>query len=186
MIFSSAIFVFGFIPVLLLIYFICPKKLRNYVLLVFSLVFYGWDKPFYLVMLVTTVLINYLAALLIDKYRYKSLVIGTIVINVAILIYFKYYNFFITIINDVIKSEFSLINVILPIGISFYTFQTISYIIDVYKQDITVQKNPSLIPILKNFCIPRSQLRGWPTCRYFEPEKNTGRRGIRNFYASYG
>ena len=138
MTFSSLIFLTLFLPLFLLSYFVIKnRKYRNFVILIFSLLFYAWGEPVYIFLILFSILVNYLLALLIDKKREKKYLILAVAFNLGLLIYYKYTNFIIDIFNINIKE----LNVILPIGISFYTFQILSYIIDVYYKKVKVQKN---------------------------------------------
>lgn len=147
MVFSSAIFLFCFLPILLLIYFITPKKGKNYVLLLFSLIFYAFGGPKYLLVLSFVVLVDYVGARLIDRYRENARKILTVVIatNLAILVFYKYTMFFMENIGALFNVELDFFEVIMPIGISFYTFQSMSYVIDVYRREVGVQKNYLLL-----------------------------------------
>lgn len=146
MVFSSAIFLFGFLPLLLGLYFLAKDKYRNYVLLAFSLIFYGFGGPKLLVMMIAVVMIDYLAAILVDKYENtkirKLIMILTIVLNIGTLFYFKYTGFTVEIINRLSGLSIPVPHIVLPIGISFYTFQAMSYVIDVYRREVKAQKNP--------------------------------------------
>ena len=142
MVFSSTVFLFLFLPLVLLCYFIASEKVKNYILLIFSLIFYIFGGPKYLALLISIVLIDYIGAILIDKTNKKKLFfILTIVLNIGSLIYFKYTNFFIDNINSLFNTSIHFKKIVLPIGISFYTFQSMSYVIDVYKKKVEVQKN---------------------------------------------
>ena len=149
MLFSSLTFLFLFLPLLLVIYFIIPHKylkLRNLILLIFSLIFYAWGEPKYIVLMVLTVFISYIFGLLINHYNRKRLnklicLTISIILIVSSLIYFKYTNFFISNINNIFNINIPIKNIVLPIGISFYTFQILTYIIDLYRGKIVVQKN---------------------------------------------
>ncbi len=143
MIFSSITFLFFFLPIVLAIYYIVPKKIKNFILLVASLFFYFYSEPVYVLLMIFSIISTYIFGLLIDKYKKYSKVflIISICISVGILVYFKYTNFIIQNINLWLKNKIDFINVILPIGISFYTFQMISYNIDVYRGQAKVQKN---------------------------------------------
>lgn len=146
MVFSSAIFLFGFLPLLLGLYFLAKDKYRNYVLLAFSLIFYGFGGPKLLVMMIAVVMIDYLAAMLIDKYESKKvrniIMILTVVLNIGTLFYFKYTGFTVQVINRLAGLSIPVPHIVLPIGISFYTFQAMSYVIDVYRREVKAQKNP--------------------------------------------
>ncbi len=146
MVFSSQIFIFVFLPFTLLLYYISPKILRNYILLLASLFFYIWGGVNFLPLLLTSILINYTFGILISKFKNNvklsrfTLFIG-VILNLSMLFYFKYYDFTINNINTIFNLSLPLKNIILPIGISFFTFQGMSYIIDVYKKPDTVNKN---------------------------------------------
>lgn len=143
MIFSSITFLFFFLPVVLSIYYIVPRKLKNLVLLVASLFFYFYGEPIYVFLMIFSIISTYIFGLLIDKYKkYSKVFLAiSICISVGILVYFKYTNFIIQNINLWLKNKIDFIYIILPIGISFYTFQMISYNIDVYRGQAKVQKN---------------------------------------------
>lgn len=146
MVFSSITFLYIFLPIVCLLYLITKKELHNFILLVASIIFYAWGEPKYLSLMLITILINYIGAILIDKFKQKPTIskitlCSTIIINIGFLFYFKYFNFVVTNINTIFHSNFDLIHVIMPIGISFYTFQSLSYLIDVYRGEAKVQKD---------------------------------------------
>lgn len=146
MVFSSTIFLCVYLPLVLLGYYICPKKGRNLFLLIASLVFYAWGEPKYVFLMIFSILVNYIFGRLMDKNRgrqkrMKLLLVLSVVIDIGLLSVFKYTDFVITNINAIFGSSFDLLNIALPIGISFYTFQAMSYTIDVYRDDVRVQKN---------------------------------------------
>lgn len=145
MVFSSIPFIFLFLPIFALIYYIVPFKAKNYVLLVFSLVFYAWGEPVYIVLMLAVTLINYFAGLIIDRLddnsKRKLILVIAVVLSVSALGYFKYADFLINNLNAIFSLNIGNLNVRLPIGISFFTFQTLSYTIDLYKKDIEVEKN---------------------------------------------
>lgn len=133
-------------PLVLLGYYICPKKGRNLFLLIASLVFYAWGEPKYVFLMIFSILVNYIFGRLMDKNRgrqkrMKLLLVLSVVIDIGLLSVFKYTDFIITNVNAIFGSSFDLLNIALPIGISFYTFQAMSYTIDVYRNDVRVQKN---------------------------------------------
>ncbi|WP_066496769.1 MBOAT family O-acyltransferase [Abyssisolibacter fermentans] len=147
MVFSSLVFLFIFLPIVLLIYFLSPKKMKNIVLLIASLIFYAWGEPIYIFLMLFSSVVDYIHGLLIDKFRNndrkaKLVVLSSVIINLSLLSFFKYGSFFIDNINHLIGTNFTAPNLPLPIGISFYTFQTMSYTIDVYRKEAPVQKNP--------------------------------------------
>jgi alginate O-acetyltransferase complex protein AlgI len=146
MVFSSLLFLFIFLPIVILVYFISPRKYRNLILFISSLIFYAWGEPVYILAMLFSSLVDYTHGILIEKYRYKKVIpkivlISSIVINLSLLGFFKYYDFFIIEINSIFNTSFRVFNLPLPIGISFYTFQTMSYTIDVYRGKFPAQKN---------------------------------------------
>ena len=145
MIFSSITFLFYFLPISLLVYYMSPLKARNFILLLFSLLFYAWGEPKYIFLMLFSSVLDYILARVIDKYRGKMqskiALCCSVIVNLSLLFFFKYTNFFIGASNDVFKTSFDILNLTLPIGISFYTFQTMSYSIDVYRGDAPVQRN---------------------------------------------
>ncbi len=146
MIFSSLIFIFIFLPLTLTIYYTSPKKLRNFTLLVVSLIFYGWGEPVYISLMVFSIIFDYISTLLINKYRKqkklaKIIFINTLLVNIGILAFFKYFGFFIDNINILFGLNICIEKLPLPVGISFYTFQIISYVVDVYLNKVKVQKS---------------------------------------------
>ena len=148
MVFSSLLFLFRYLPFVLVLYFICPKKLRNLLLFVVSLIFYAWGEPVYVVLMIFSTLVDYTHGLLVAHYKAagntraaKLVVASSMIINLALLGFFKYYDFLAGTVNSLIGTTLPLTGVALPIGISFYTFQTMSYTIDVYRGDAEPQKN---------------------------------------------
>lgn len=143
MLFSSITFLFYFLPILLIIYFIVPKKFKNLVLFIFSLFFYFYGEPKYGFLLLLSCIINYIMGSLIDKHRKygKIFLIIALVYDIGSLLYFKYLDFFIENINNIFKSEIPLFHIIMPIGISFFTFQTVSYVVDIYNKKVEPSKS---------------------------------------------
>lgn len=148
MVFSSLIFLFRFLPIVLILYFLAPKKARNAVLFFSSLVFYAWGEPVYVVLMIFSTVVDYTHGWLVDsslkkgkRKRARYFVIESMVINLALLGFFKYADFFLSNINAVFHSDIPLLHVALPIGISFYTFQTMSYTVDIYRGQAKLQKN---------------------------------------------
>lgn len=139
MIFSSIPFLYYFLPITLLLYFITPKKHKNKTLLISSIFFYYYGEQKYIFLLLFSSVFNYYMSKMINQK--KSLLIFTLLINFALLFYFKYTNFFIENINKILNTNIKILQIGLPIGISFYTFQATSYIIDVYKKKIEPAKN---------------------------------------------
>lgn len=146
MVFSSLIFIFIFLPLVLISYYITPRRLRNTVILLASLLFYAWGEPIYIILIIISILINYLGALLIrahikNKDKSKFIFITLLLINISILFFFKYYGFAIECLGSIIGLDLKVKSISLPLGISFYTFQQISYIADIYMQKIKPQRN---------------------------------------------
>lgn len=141
MLFTSISFLYYFLPIVIILYFVLPKKMRNFVLFVASLIFYYYGEPKYIYLMLAEILVAYIGAILIDKYKKKSIFIITVAIHLLLLCIFKYTDFLIENINAIFNAKFSLLNLVLPIGISFYTFQILSYVIDVYNGKVKVQKN---------------------------------------------
>ncbi|OQB53717.1 MAG: Peptidoglycan O-acetyltransferase [Firmicutes bacterium ADurb.Bin146] len=147
MLFSSLTFLYFFIPLVIIAYFSVKNRIwRNVVLLIFSLIFYSWGEPKYLILLIISILIAYISGLLIDYYKNnpklsKLFLILCTVILLGFLFCYKYLNFFADNIDKIAETSFNLKTILLPIGISFYTFQILSYIIDLYRKQVNVQKN---------------------------------------------
>ena len=141
MLFTSISFLYYFLPTIIILYFITPTKYRNYILLIFSIIFYMYGEPKYVILMLVEILVAYFGALLIDKYKSKEIFLITIIIHIGLLCVFKYTDLFIGTINSIFKTNISFLNIALPIGISFYTFQILSYVIDVYRGKVKVQKN---------------------------------------------
>lgn len=149
MLFSSSIFLFGFLPLTLIIYFVFlrkTKKIKNYFLLLVSLIFYAWGEPKFIVMLLVSIVINWFYGLQIDKHikdkkRCKLILTLMVISNLTILLIFKYLGFLVTNLNLIFGSNLHVPLIALPIGISFFTFQAISYVVDVYRGNGSVQKN---------------------------------------------
>ncbi|MGJ9458133.1 MBOAT family O-acyltransferase [Oceanobacillus sp. CF4.6] len=142
MVFSSLIFLFVFLPILFIVYFIVPFALKNIILLIASLYFYAWGEPGYIFLMLFSIFMNYIFGLLIHyKHNKKTYAILAIIGNLTLLGYYKYSSFLIENVNATFNIEIANEPLPLPIGISFFTFQAMSYIIDVYRKDTTVQKS---------------------------------------------
>lgn len=143
MLFSSISFIYVFLPAVCFLYLITRKELHNPILLIASIIFYAWGEPRYLAIMLVTIMVNYLGALLIEKYPLKKKLTLTLTIaaNLGFLIYFKYFNFILGNINALLHTNIDFIKVVMPIGISFYTFQAMSYLIDVYRGECKAQKD---------------------------------------------
>lgn len=141
MIFSSIYFIYYFLIIFLILYFITPKKFKNYTLLLGSLFFYFYGDSKYIVLLLISSLVNYILGRLISKKNKKLFLIIGLIFNFGLLFYFKYFNFFLSNINSLFKTNINLFSIVLPLGISFYTFKNASYLIDVYKNRVKSEKN---------------------------------------------
>ena len=146
MVFSSLTFLFAYLPISLALYFIVPLKWRNLVLLLVSLFFYGWGEPVYILIMFASILIDYIHGLLVEKHRANDklarwFVAESMIFNLLLLGFFKYYDFFAANLSLIPGINIPQLGLPLPIGISFFTFQTMSYTIDVYRQDAPAQKN---------------------------------------------
>lgn len=167
MVFSCLSFLYLFLPLVLVLYYIAPNALKNYVLLFSSLVFYYIGEQRLLLLMLVSIAINYVFGLLVDIFRGKRiakvLLSIAVVINLSILGYYKYADFFISSINSAFGLSVSPLDITLPIGISFYTFQAMSYTIDVYRGDVRVAKNPCVVALYVAFF---PQLIAGPIVRY--------------------
>lgn len=171
MLFSSSVFLFLFLPIVLIVYYFILKKsrvLQNVFLLIVSLFFYAWGEPKFVLTMLLSIVMNYFFALIISmldsKQRKKKLIlILSIIFNLVILFIFKYLAFTIYNINNIFSLNFSIPNIVLPIGISFFTFQAMSYVIDIYRKDGEVQKNPLNVGLYISFF---PQLIAGPIVRY--------------------
>ncbi len=177
LLFSTISFIYYFLAAVLLLYFIVPFKLKNLVLLVASLFFYFYGEPVYTLLMIATILSSYIHGLLIDKFRgtvwSKVFLCTSVITSIGALGFFKYSDFFISNVNSLFKTEFSLLGLALPIGISFYTFQTLSYTIDVYRGDAKVQKSPIR---LATYVALFPQLIAGPIVRYTTVEEELSHR----------
>lgn len=167
MVFSSIPFLYYFLPTVIILYFLSPKKLRNSVLLLASLFFYAWGEPKYIILMIISILLGYTFGMLIDKHHgtnwSKFYLALSIITGIGILGYFKYADFFINNFRVVTGIDVQYLNIALPIGISFYTFQILSYTIDVYRGQADVQKN---IIKLATYVALFPQLIAGPIVRY--------------------
>lgn len=172
MVFSSVLFLFRFLPIFMICYFLVPRNMKNLVLFLGSLVFYAWGEPVYIFLMLFSTISDFVWGRLIEEYRGEDrsriFLLCSVVINLFILGFFKYADFLLQTVNTVFGTSIPLLGLPLPIGISFYTFQTMSYVIDVYRGDVKAQRNilqfgvyvtmfPQLIagPILKYHQVER-------------------------------
>ncbi|WP_256757763.1 MBOAT family protein [Cohnella sp. WQ 127256] len=168
MVFSSVLFLFFFLPLVLTLYFSVPFKFKNTILLIFSLVFYAWGEPRYVLLMILSIIINYGFGIWIDKSdnqgkKKVSILTSAIVVNIGLLGFFKYANFFVDVMNSTLQTNILLKSVPLPIGISFYTFHALSYLIDVYRKREKAQRNLFKLSLYITFF---PQLVAGPIIRY--------------------
>ena len=187
MLFSSIPFLYYFLPGVLILYFLVPRKAKNTVLLIGSLCFYGWGEPKYLILMVASIIIGYFAGLLIEATKEikkkKLLLFISVIINILFLGFFKYSDFFIENFNAVTGLSINLLKIALPIGISFYTFQILSYVADVYRGTVPAQKD---IIKLATYISMFPQLIAGPIVRYSDIVCSLDERNL-NFEAiAYG
>lgn len=180
MIFSSILFIFRFLPIALILYYITPQKYKNLILTLLSLVFYSWGEGKYFLIMIASIIIDYTAGRLIYRYKNeikkKTIVLCiSLVFNLGLLFFFKYFNFFIDSINNIFNLAIKGVKITLPLGISFYTFQTMSYSIDVYRGKIVPEKN---IINFAAFVTLFPQLIAGPIVKYTDINKEISRRVI--------
>lgn len=182
MVFSSLTFLFFFLPIALLLYFSCPKKMKNLVLLAVSLFFYAWGEPIYILLMIFSASVDYMHGLIIHKYRIthkllaKSALISSLIVNIGILSFFKYADFLVDNLNLFFGLAIQPLDLPLPIGISFYTFQTMSYSIDVYRGKVKPQRNPITLALYVTLF---PQLIAGPIVRYETIEKELANRSFK-------
>ena len=146
MVFSSILFIFRFLPIAMILYFLTPNKYKNLTLLLISLMFYSWGEPKYFLIMVASIFVDYFISRGIEKSRNNkkvsiALLSISIVFNLGILFFFKYFNFFLENVNNILGLSLKYVKITLPLGISFYTFQTMSYTIDVFLGKVKAEKN---------------------------------------------
>ena len=185
MLFSSMTFVFMFLPIVCAIYLLVRPEIKNYVLLIASMLFYAWGEPRYLAIMILTIVINYFGAYFISRSNHhkKYILAITVIANLSFLFYFKYFNFVMRNINDAFDAQFNFINVIMPIGISFYTFQALSYVVDVYRGEVKVQKD---IYKLALYISLFPQLVAGPIVKYHDVAEQIDKRTITFDKVNYG
>ncbi len=189
MVFSTPYFLFLYLPIVLFLYYIVPLKLRNLVLLVVSLIFYGWGEPVYILIMFASIVIDYTHGMIVEygkKHGKMGIakwgVVSSVVLNLALLFFFKYWDFIATNLASIGLDFMPVMGIELPIGISFYTFQTMSYTIDVYRGDARVQKN---IITFGSFVTLFPQLIAGPILQYKDlDEQLTGRKHTVDRFAS--
>jgi alginate O-acetyltransferase complex protein AlgI len=169
-VFSSLVFLFQFLPITLILYFLSPNKTyRNLVLIISSLFFYAWGEPVWVTLLIFTSFFDYFNGLTISKFRgrwqSKFALAASIMVNLGILFFFKYSEFLTININHLLGLHLPYSTYKLPIGISFYTFQTLSYVVDVYRGEVEAQKSPLKLLLFVSLF---HQLVAGPIVRYID------------------
>lgn len=187
MLFSSLVFLFVFLPLVLLFYYILPKKFRNYELLFFSFIFYAWGEPRAFFVMLAIIFINYVFAIAVEKNHgrinaKRFLLAVCIVLNLGTLFYFKYLDFAVSMVNKVMKNEIPLFHIALPIGISFFIFQALSYTVDVFRNQCGAQKNPLKLALYVSLF---PQLIAGPIVKYHDVAGQIDSRSVslESFYA---
>ena len=167
MLFSSLIFLYAFLPGTLLLYFLVPRKCKNFILLLASLTFYAWGEPKYLLLILLSILLGYGTGLGIHRFRgrfwSRLFLLASVSGSLGLLAWFKYADFAISTVNQVFGTALPLWRLALPVGISFYTFQILSYTIDLYRGDVAVQRNPLSFAV---YVVLFPQLIAGPIVRY--------------------
>lgn len=193
MVFSSLVFICIFLPVVLILHTIIKnRKAKNGLLLAASLLFYVYGEPVYILLMLASTLVNYIGALLLEKHRSKFILILTLILNIGALVVFKYTGFIMTNINALLGLNLPIPEIRLPIGISFFTFQALSYVIDVYRQNVTAQRNYAKLLLYISFF---PQLIAGPIVRYVDIAREIDERtvnvekiafGLRRFIVGLG
>ena len=180
MVFSSITFLFLFLPIVLAVYYIVPEKAKNIILLIASILFYAWGEPVYIVLMLLSIILNYFCGQDIeeksdDPVKAKRSILFAVVVNVLILMFFKYYGFLLDMLNSILPVEIPYRELPLPVGISFYTFQSLSYVLDIYWKKVKPQKN---ILYFALYISMFPQLIAGPIVRYIDIEKQLVSRKI--------
>ena len=184
------IFLWIFLPAVLITYYLCPQKFRNILLVLFSLLFYAWGEPKYIVLMLVSVTINYVSGILLEDYpaRKKQVLTACITANLLLLGYFKYFNFAVDTANKILDvfhsgEAFPAREIALPIGISFYTFQALSYVVDVYRGEVKAQRSYLDMLLYVSFF---PQLIAGPIVKYHDVEKQIHCRTVTVEKFAYG
>lgn len=199
MVFSSLVFTFIFLPIVVVLYYLCKEKYRNYILLIASLAFYAYGEPQFVFVMLASIVANYYCAVWIDKAKItnstktaRNILVLNIIFNIGTLFIFKYLDFSASLISRVFHIDIASFGIALPIGISFFTFQALSYVIDVYRGTVKVQKNPLFVALYISFF---PQLVAGPIVRYSTIEEQIAHRnitadgfaeGVRRFFLGFG
>lgn len=185
MVFSSSVFLFLFLPITLALYYLINPRYRNFILMTCSLFFYAGGEPHNVFLMLISIVVNFALGLLMENggsIRKKGCLITAIIFNLGLLFFFKYFNFFIDIVNGIFRSSIVVDRIALPIGISFFTFQIMSYVIDVYRGEVHVQHN---IIDLALYISLFPQLIAGPIVRYIDVEEQMNHRihNVEKFYS---
>lgn len=190
MVFSSLVFLFRFMPVFFIIYYLVPARFKNFVLFTGSMIFYAWGEPRYSVLIICSLTVNYCMAIFIDRFdpflrgtERKVLLILTMFYDIGMLFVFKYTGFVISTINGIAHTGIPVPEIMLPLGISFYTFQIMSYVIDVYLQKIEVERS---YLNLGTYLVMFPQLIAGPIVKFHSVEKGLKRRRIHHINIENG
>lgn len=188
MVFSSLTFLYFFLPIVMVVYLLTPRKFRNLLMFLAGLFFYAWGEPIYVIIMILSTAIDFTAGLFINKFenspqKRKIALIVSVVMNLSLLAVFKYSSFIITNINIVFHTGFTDPKLPLPIGISFYTFQSMSYTIDLYMRNIKVQKN---FVTFASYVTLFPQIVAGPIVRYDDVAKELEHRKVNIYKISEG
>lgn len=187
MLFSSMTFLFMFLPIVCSVYLLSRKELHNHILLLASVLFYAWGEPRYLAIMFATIIVNYIGANYISRSKNllhrKILLWITIAVDLSFLFYFKYFNFFVENINEAFSAHINFVKVVMPIGISFYTFQALSYVVDVYRGEVKAQRD--IYKLALYICL-FPQLIAGPIVKYHDIEEQIDNRTVTFDKVAYG
>ena len=187
MLFSSMTFIYVFLPLVCAAYLLARKELQNYILLIASIIFYAWGEPSYLAIMILTIIVNYVGANYISRSHNtahrKWLLAITILADLSVLFYFKYFNFMVENVNALFHADLNFIKVIMPIGISFYTFQALSYVVDVYRNDTPAQRD--IYKLALYICL-FPQLIAGPIVKYHDVAEQIESRDVTFDKVAYG
>ena len=184
MVFSSLVFICIFLPVVLILHSVIKNKnVKNGLLLAASLLFYAYGEPVYVLLMLASALVNYISALLLEKRQNKFILILTVILNIGALVVFKYTGFLITNVNALFGLSLPIPEIRLPIGISFFTFQALSYVIDVYRRNVAAQRNYAKLLLYISFF---PQLIAGPIVRYVDVAREIDERTVNTEKIAFG
>lgn len=187
MVFSSVMFLFRFLPIFLICYYVFPGRMKNFILFLGSLFFYAWGEPIYVLLMLFSTAVDYFHGRMIERYRCsgraRAFLVSSVIINLSLLCFFKYADFLVQTVNGLFGTAIPLLKLGLPIGISFYTFQTMSYTIDVYRGEAKVQKNLLDFGV---FVTMFPQLIAGPIVKYRDVEERLHHRSVSIEAVSHG